>query len=242
MKKIVGIVAVFLVVFAAAQVYAYSISIATDPSETWVTSAFNTEQTMGNMMAGMAVTVYFATGGFETEYWAATGTDSGGVSGTGWSLVESDNTFSHAWTFTTSSPVTGFFIDAAPGDTVFDTRAFDTGPDYGTPGSARGTTFNVTSTGDGDIIATYVDMVALEGSDPVGDVWRALDVQFSGIQFPETENWVLQFVQDTDNIEFPGDLQPLQPVQPPQPVPEPATLLLLGAGLAGFAAFRKTMH
>ena len=136
------------------------------------------------------------------------------------------------WTLTnnTGSPLTRVLIDAGPGDTVFDIY-WDPYP--GTPGSADGRTFEVTSDHTGlNIVATYRGLVALSGFDPVGDLYRYLDIQFltAGELKSGSE---LKYRSDTDNIMFAGDIEPIEPI------PEPGTLMLLGTGLAGLGGFAR---
>ena len=183
-------------------------------------------------MAGMEVTAEFVGGGSETVSWAATGPNAGAATGSGWSLVVTGHTYfpGGSWTLsTTSAALSRLTLDGKPGDTAFDIFWGSTGDDEGTLGSYLGRTFTVTSTPGGvDILATYVDEVALVGEEPVGDLYRSLDIRFinpEGLGTGET----LIFRADTDNVVY------APPPAPPNPVPEPATLLLLGAGAAATA-------
>lgn len=211
--------------FIASQTLAYTLNVSFNNGTIQETTALTGFATNGAMMDGMNVTATFSAGGFQTEAWAATGVASGGVSGTGWSLSESGDTYGGIWSLNADSAIDRLFLDAGAGDSVFDTTF---GGDFGTDGSARGWTFqvdNLTGDWDGNIDVTYIDAVALTGDSPVGDLFRYLDIQFSS-GFTGT----LGFKQDTDNLEFAGDIQP---------VPEPATMLLLCSGLAGLAGIRR---
>lgn len=215
-----------------------TVTVSSDAGTTNVTTALTGYATTGAMMDGMKVQVFFI--GSETAAtWAATGTGTGAASGTGWSLAESGDTYRDPWTSTgndgiwtltnTSAPaIYRILIDAGLGNTVFDTTSPDD-PAYGTPGSARGLTFNVVGANPYDIVATYRDEVALTGSAPVGDLYRYLDIVFTNTGgFGSGRS--LGFIADTDNILFPGDFTP---------VPLPPSVLLLGSGLLGLVGWRR---
>ncbi|MBW2117560.1 MAG: hypothetical protein JRH09_06505, partial [Deltaproteobacteria bacterium] len=196
MKKLLVILcAMFLLCVFTTSSYAYSVTVNYNAGTTQQTTALTGYATTGALMDGMAVTAYYLGGGFETLYWADIDSDSGGVTGTGWSMRADGNTFnSGAWSLTASSAITGLYIDAGVGDTVFDTVY---SPYPGTPGSARGRNFAVTTSGSGTIVATYIDQVALTGNAPIGDLYRYLDIQFTDLG-----GWAgsLNFTADSDNI------------------------------------------
>lgn len=201
-------------------VAASATTITTDTSATDNIPGLTGFATSGDQMAGMSVQAFFANGFSETLSWSATGAGAGGVSGTGWSLAESGDTFSNPWSFAnnTNFALTKLILDARPGLTVFD-RTF--GGASGTPGSARGVDFAETPTTAGT--ATYSIQVAITPNLPVGDLWHMLTIDFDqGL----SGNWT--FVQDTDS-----DSRTINPT------PEPATLALTGLGLAGLAAMRR---
>ncbi|OGR06327.1 MAG: hypothetical protein A2511_09610 [Deltaproteobacteria bacterium RIFOXYD12_FULL_50_9] len=216
----------------------FSLGVAGIASATSFTVGFNTGSvntttaltgysTDGAMMDGMGVTAFFAGGSSQTLYWADLSPTSGGVSGLGWSLSESGDTYGGNWSLTsTSAAISKIAIDAGIGNTVFDTLHV---PDPGTPGSANGYTLYLTSPNMWDIAVTYSNEVALTAFLPVGDLYRSLSIDFlNNINFGPGQS--LTFVADTDNLSLAGDLKP---------VPEPATMLLFGTGLAGLAGFAR---
>lgn len=197
------------------------------------TSALTAFTTTGQQMAGMRVTAFFTGGGSEIVTWGATGASAGAAIGSGWSLAQSGDTFTSAWTLSSSAAsIDRLLIDAGPGDTVFDTSFFGF---FGTDGSGLGRDFTVTGgTGDGlDIVATYRNAVALTGDAPVGDLFRLLDLDFftSGIAFGPDRT--LTFLADTDNLLFAGDIRPI-------PLPTTVGLGALGLCVVSGASRRRS--
>ena len=200
-----------------------------DNGTTNTTTALTGFGTTGAQMDGMRVTAYFSDGTSAAADWADTGVDSGGVSvGNRFSLNEAGTTFSNNFTLRNLSPtlsLTRVYIDAGPGDTVFDIDWPTPGSvSEGTPGSANGQRFVVTSANAWDIDATYIDRVSLGAAAPVGDLWRYLDITFTNVG-GFAPGSVITYVTDTDNLLFAGDLTPV-------PLP-PA--VLGGAPLLGLA-------
>lgn len=94
--------------------------------------------TTGAMMTGMGVTANFSSGFSQTLAWAPTGANSGGVSGAGWGLSQTGDTFAGLWTFSIANAnlgqLTGFSLTGNAGLVLFDTSL----PAPGTPDSANG--------------------------------------------------------------------------------------------------------
>ena len=225
MKKTLTIVGICLSMLGPGAVQA-ALTVNFDAGTTIETDQITNFPATGATMGGMTVTAYSSglAGGYETLSWAVTGPEAGRVSGSGWSLQMTGDTYDSTWTLTTTNIcMDRLLLDGGPGNTVFD-RYWEPFP--GTSGSADGHTFEVTSDHSSlDITATYVDLVALSGQAPVGDLYGQLDVVFnSGLATGST----MTFIADTDNVST---------------VPAPGALMLvaMGTSLAGYLRRRKTL-
>jgi hypothetical protein len=220
---------------AGAPLYASTVNISTggSPANVPALTGFATD---GNEMVGMSVTAAFTTF-TETLAWAATGGDSGGVSGTGWSISVVGDTFTdNAWnvSFAGSLVLQSLAFDGPSGLTVFDR----TDPNEGTPGSARGKDYSDNLPASIIANVTYSNAVGVGGNQPVGDLWNNLVIDYStaaggpGIGNlasakcsncgpPEFE---FKFSQDTDTVSV---------------VPIPAAAWLFGSALVGMSGLAR---
>lgn len=180
--------------------------------------------TTGSMMDGLVVQACFTVLGCETRNWADTGANSGGVSGTGWGLSVTGDTFGADWEFAIGANVgqlISVLLDARTALTLFD-RTF-TGA--GTSGSANGLDFTTALNGGTTIDVTYLNPTGVGDDAPVGDIFQQVSIVFRNESGPRT-NW--SFDQDTDN----DSRFVIQ-------VPEPATLLLLGLGTLALVRLQR---
>jgi hypothetical protein len=222
-----GLAAAAASLLTAANVPAATVSY--DNGTTYQTAALAAYSTFGDMMDGLSVTAYFLGGGSQALAWADTGAGSGGVSGTGWSMSLSGNTFGASWNLTSDVALAGLVLSGASGNTVFD---IDTDPGTGTTGSERGWTFETAYTG--PLYATYRNIVQLTGYAPVGDLWETLSLGFGG---DGGFTGSLSFIADADNALADADVTPA-----PVPLPAAAPLFLSAlAGLGFFAGRRKRL-
>ncbi|HEY9613311.1 hypothetical protein [Allocoleopsis sp.] len=176
------------------------------PSEATTLSGFST---YGDMMNGMRITASFLDGTSQSLIWGATGSGSGGVLGSGWSLTESGNTYPQVndpngsfWTLSNfAQGMTSLVIDAVPGNTLFDNYPLLEGP-LNTPGSAEGWNFQPTS-GQAPTSYAYSDPINIS----YGDLFGRLS-----LYWPSGFTGVMQFLADTDSGTSNDPVQIINPV------------------------------
>lgn len=192
-------------------------------------------ETTGAMMDGLRVEVFFSNGLNEVRFWADTGPTSGGVTGSGWGLSLTGDTFDQPWNFTIDpaanlGQLNRLNLSGLAALTVFDRTL----PSFGTPGSAQGRDFecfggsSAVCDNPNLVFAEYDFQVNIAGNAAVGDLWQTLDIQFFDPENPGGPRVSWSFRQDTDNDS-----------RLTTKIPEPASLALLGLALGAAALIRR---
>ncbi|MBE9199744.1 MULTISPECIES: hypothetical protein [unclassified Nodularia (in: cyanobacteria)] len=188
--------------------------------------------TSGADITGMEVTVNFFDGGSETQIWSAIDKESGGVTGSDWTLFQSGDSFDQPWTFNAAQSISSLIINAIPGN-----AAFDTSNSPSKSGSEAGQSFFVQS---GTAPTSFDYLVPIDIS--TGDLFGTLILDWS-------EGFVgeLSYLADLDSGTTDDPVQPLEQIQTLNPgqtisVPEANSifgLLAVGAFGAGSLLKRK---
>lgn len=242
-----------IVVAGALLAQAQAGTIVYDPGTTYdVTPAMEDFTTLGADMAGMLVTV--VQGGVTSQFtWSVLQDDFGTFTRGGNVLADTADYdyFIYAdgdtwcpiltcrnWTVVNGrfrQNITQITFHGAPGGVVFDLKT-EPSANFGTPGSARGTTYELTaSTQRGlDTNVVYRNQVSVGGNPVVGDLFTDLVIEFTNGGLNDGNS--IRFQADTDRIPAYATLGPLVTA-----IPEPQTwaLLLGGVGLLGAFTRRR---
>lgn len=188
-----------LLATAAVTSQASVVKVVTDTTVVDTVPGLTGYATTGAQMAGLLVTATFSSGFTQTLAWATTGAQSGGVSGNGWSLSTTGDTFSSLFNYTVDAArgqLLGLVLNASGSNqvTLFDTTF---GGATGTVGSATGRTFEIASgCASCNVTATYSNTVAITGAAAVGDLFHVLSLSFVNGTGPTS---AFAFRQDIDN-------------------------------------------
>ncbi len=215
---------------AATAFAAISLPVAAQVVTTEPGTPFQTPQLTGFMttaadMVGMMVTL----NGGSTAAWGPLAGERHGVT-FGDTVISLANGLNSGFVDTSwnvvgdpSNPVNSIKFSGAPGRTIFDI----VGDVEMTPGSHNGVRF-ITAPGgsfSGVVTATYSNVVSLTGQAALGDLYEQLTINFAG-GLTGTYN----FTADTDNSPSGADITP---------VPEPGTIGMMLAGLAGVSLLAR---
>ena len=192
-----------------------------------LTQQLSSNVTAASDLVGAILGVTYADQTREEFVWQDLGNNTGGVQNSRLSFsVTSIDVFTVPWTFTNlDQDIVGFDLHTAPAQVVFD---LDPGGTQGSGNGGRQFQLEVgTDLPFDSITATYSDILALTGSDPVGDLYATLAVQLS------------QPLQANESIVFSNDLD--SSVSEIFAVPEPCGFpILFAMALPGLQRRKRT--
>jgi hypothetical protein len=206
-------------------------SVSLDPGTPYVVSpAMEDYATTGPMMAGLKMTVVQG-GVASTHTWGVLPDDFGGFQRGGvitdsFAIWADGDTWCFSgcamwrvWQFG-AQPINQVVFHGPTAGIVFDLTT-QPAANFGTPGSAKGYTFQVAQSFYPTLVvdAVYRDIVSVGAGPAVGDLYATLEVNFAGAGLFS----YMQFGADTDQIPPGSTMNPA--------VPEPASLALMVAGL-----------
>jgi hypothetical protein len=212
-------------------------TIATETGRVHTTNSLSTAATYGSAMGGMLVTAHFADGAALVRRLGRPGRGRVRVSTARFRLA-SPATPTAARPRVPLDPrqpvgrrLTRLVLSGAPGATVFDIN----GEEELTPNSAYGIPLAFAPHWAEDELrespyaagarVTYRNAVALVGSSPLGDLFEQMDLEF-GLALAGGDG--VTFDLDTDSLGAGDSLDPVDPTV----TPEPASVALVGGGLA----------
>lgn len=214
---------------------AATVSVTSDDTTPFSTTAIAAFDTTGADMDGMLITGAFAGLPGETLRFGVAGGDSGATEPGSFLITQGGDTYTGPFevSVTGAGVLTALTFAGGPGDTVFDTVPT---AEVST-GSAMGSLFMEMSALSGAIGVTFSNPVAVEPDAPAGDLYETMSLDLSGLDGGGlVAGQILSFLQDTDTLQNPGDIRPLV-------VPVPASgWILLGGIVALWIAGRKRMQ
>ncbi len=167
------------------------------PTQVQAETSLSRFVTTGADIAGAMVTARFLDGKTETLAWQSTGRASGGVTGTGWSLGQSLDSFRYPWLLDVDADATlsRLTINLLEGNGLFDVNPLARGP-FNTPGSKAGAAFRLKP---GAFVSAVTEPSRVSYDLPIdisqGDLFAALTLEWDG----GFGGSALEFVADTDS-------------------------------------------
>ncbi len=228
MRKLSTIMVFVAMVFMMSAVNANALTVGYDNTDQYTIREVDEYHTYDNEFFGMEVTLSWDIDNTPDTYiWGDLGNGKSGIEFTrnngdyAGAISLDGDTWDATWDLDTDHRrITSITFDAFAGNAAFDTKAMSV---LDTVGSRNG--WEIEEIGDPDlsldIEATYSGIIALNGDEAVGDLYRYLTIDFDPYF---ARNNSFSFRADMDNV---------------VPTPEPSTILLLGFGLLGLVGFKR---